>query len=260
MSSRSGDIPPVNRQVQENYEVKFAVGEDPATGFRVVVGSTPLRLLLDSLEKIISLETLASAKNVDETTTSPSLSDADASCPVCFETYKIPCNDKDEHKDGNEEAIINPRRAEQAAAASQQLVLNEKPLKLKCGHIIGKKCLRRIFDQARLAKRACPLCRHEIETSSSHIPLAHSNGRPDIAGALCCAIRLYLRISLTKPETCEALNEWVHTQSPQEWELDKQAYFAIMKAAVETWESVGKENMWKWIEARMSGELPDEEF
>lgn len=257
MSSQSGDIPPVNRQVQENYEVTVAVEEDPQTGVRVVVGSTPLRLLLDSLEKMIFMETLASATNVDDETTKSSSSDPDASCPVCFETYKIPRDDKHEHKDENEEATINPRGAEQAAS---QLLLNEKPLKLKCGHIIGKKCLRRMFDQARLAKRVCPLCRHEIETSSGHIPLAHSNGRPDIAGALCCAIRLYLRINLTKPETHEALNEWVYTQSLQESEPEKHAYFAIMKAAVETWESVGKEDMWKWIEARMSGELVDEEF
>lgn len=244
MSSQSSDvppsdIPPVNRQAQENYEVTVAVEEDPETGVRVVVGSTPLRLLLDSLEKIIFMETLL-CTNAETT------SDPEASCPVCFETYEIPR--------GEEEEAIIPGAAEQASQ------LNEKPLQLKCGHIIGKKCLRRMFDQARLAKRACPLCRHEIETSIGHIPLAHSNGRPDVAGALCCAIRLYLRINLTKPETHAALNEWVHTQCLQEMTPEKHAYFAIMKAAVETWESVGEENMWKWIEARISGELSDEEF
>lgn len=256
----SGDIPPVNRQAQENYEVTVAVEEDLGTGVRVVVGSTPLRLLLDSLEKMIFMERLESANVDDETTTS---FDPDASCPVCFENYKIPRDDKDEHEHEKAATINHGGGTEQAAAAAaaiQPLLLNEKPLKLKCGHIIGKKCLRRMFDQARLAKRACPLCRHEIETSSGHIPLAHSNGRPDIAGALCCAIRLYLRINLTKPETHEGLNEWVHTQCLQEWEPEKTAYFAIMKAAVETWESVGKENMWNWIEARMNGELSDEEF
>lgn len=234
MSNRSSGIPPVNRQVQENYEVTVAVEEDPETGVRVVVGSTPLRLLLDSLEKILYMETLP-CPNVETT------SDPETSCPVCFENYKTP----------REEAIPEAEQANR---------LNEKPLKLECGHIIGKNCLRRMFDQARLAKRACPLCRHEIETSSGHIPLAHSNGRPDIAGALCCAIRLYLRINLTKSETHEALNEWVHTQYLQECTTEKHAYFAIMKAAVETWESVGEENMWKWIEARISGELSDEEF
>lgn len=152
MSSQSGDIPPVSRQVQENYEVTVAVEEDPQTGVRVVVGSTPLRLLLDSLEKMIFMETLASATNADDETTTSSSSDPDASCPVCFESYKITRDDKHEHKDENEEATINPRGAEQAAS---QLLLNEKPLKLKCGHMIGKKCLRRMFDQARLAKRVC---------------------------------------------------------------------------------------------------------
>lgn len=234
MSIRRSGVPPVNRQVQENYEVTVAVEEDPETGVRVEVSSTPLRLLLDSLEKIIYMETLPRA---DVETTS----DPEASCPVCFENYKIP----------REEAIPGAEQASQ---------LNEKPLKLKCGHIIGKKCLRRMFDQARLAIQACPLCRHQINTSSGHIPLAHSNGRPDIAGALCFTIRLYLRINLTKPETHEALNEWVHTQYLQEWTPRKRAYFAIMKAAVETWETVGKEHMWKWIEARISGELSDEEF
>lgn len=234
MSSRSSDVPPVNRQAQENYEVTVAVEEDPETGVRVEVSSTPLRLLLDSLEKILYMETLPRA-NVEIT------SDPEASCPVCFENYKIP----------REAAIPGAEQASQ---------LNEKPLKLKCGHIIGKKCLRRMFDQARLAKRACPLCRDQIETSVDHIPLAHSDGRPDIAGALCCAIRLYLRINLTKPETHEALNEWVHTQFLQELTPEKRAYFAIMNAAVETWETVGKERMWQWIEARISGELSDEEF
>lgn len=256
MSSQSSDvppsdIPPVNRQAQENYEVTVAVEEDPETGVRVVVGSTPLRLLLDSLEKILFMETLP------QTT-----SDPEASCPVCFETYLISPVPREGGGQEQEEARI-PGRAEEQAEEEQasQLMINEKPLQLVCGHIIGKKCLRRMFDQARLAKRACPLCRHEIETSIEHIPLAHGNGRPDVAGALCCAIRLYLRINVTKPETHEALHEWVHTQCLQE-ELspEKQAYFAIMKAAVETWESVGQENMWKWIEARISGELLDEEF
>lgn len=234
MSIRGSDVPPVNRQVQENYEIIVAVEEDPETGVRVEVRSTPLRLLLDSLEKILFMETLPCA-NVG-TTSAP-----DASCPVCFENYKIP----------GEEAIPGAEQASQ---------LNEKPLKLKCGHIIGKKCLRRIFDQARLSKRACPLCRHQIKTSISHIPLVHSDGRSDIAGALCRAIRLFLRKNLTKPETHEALNEWVHTQYLQELTPEKRAYFNMMKYAVETWESVGKENMGKWIEARISGELPDEEF
>ena len=111
MSSRRSNIPPVNRHAQENYEVTVAVEDDPETGARVEVGSTPLRLLLDSLEKILYLETLTD-------TNAETTSDPEASCPVCFENYKIP----------REEAIPG---AEQA---------NEKPLRLECGHIIGKKC------------------------------------------------------------------------------------------------------------------------
>lgn len=231
MSSRRSNIPPVNRHAQENYEVTVAVEDDPETGARVEVGSTPLRLLLDSLEKILYLENLTD-------TNAETTSDPEASCPICFENYKIP----------REEAIPG---AEQA---------NEKPLRLECGHVIGKKCLRRMMDQAFLAKRVCPLCRHKIKTSVGHIPLAHSDGKPDIVGALCCAIRLYLRINLTKPETHEALNEWVHSQFLQENTPEKQAYFAIMRSAVETWEEIGTKRMWLWINARMGGELPDEEF
>lgn len=234
MSSRRNNVPLVNRQVQENYEVRVAVQDDPETGARVEVGSTPLRLLMDSLEKILYLETLLDGNT--ETT-----SDPEATCPVCFENYKTL----------SEAAISGAEQASQ---------LYEKPVKLNCGHIIGKKCLRRMIDQACLAKRACPLCRHQIKTSIGHIPLAHSDGKPDIAGALCCAIRLYLRINIIKPETHDALNEWVHSQFLQEGTPEKQAYFAIMRAAVETWEEVGKKRMWLWIEARMSGELSDEEF
>lgn len=234
MSSRRSNIPPVNRQVQENYEVTVAVEDDPETGARVEVGSTPLRLLLDSLEKILYLETLT---DINAETTS----NHEVSCPVCFENYQMP----------RERAIPGAEHANQP---------NEKPLKLECGHIIGKNCLRRMMDQSCLAKRVCPLCRHKIKTSIGHIPLAHSNGKPDLVGALCCAIRLYLRINLTKPETHEALNEWVHSQFLQEETPEKQAYFAIMRTAVETWEEIGTKRMWLWIDARMSGKLPDEEF
>lgn len=91
MSSRRTIVPPVNREVQENYEVTFAVEDDPETGARVEVGSTSLRLLLDGLEKMLYLETLTEAN--DEITPDP-----EASCPVCFENYKIP----------REEAINGP--------------------------------------------------------------------------------------------------------------------------------------------------------
>lgn len=83
MSSRRTIIPLVNRQVQENYDVTFAVEHDPETGARVEVGSTPLRLLLDGLENMLYLETLTEV-NVGITP------DPEASCPVCFENYKIP--------------------------------------------------------------------------------------------------------------------------------------------------------------------------
>lgn len=80
MSSRRSAIPTVNRQVQESHSIIVGVEEDPATGERVEVGSTPLRWLLDSLEKIIFVETLTEAG-------AEITSDPEASCPVCFETY-----------------------------------------------------------------------------------------------------------------------------------------------------------------------------
>lgn len=237
MSNRGRTIPTVNRQVQENHTIIVGVEEDPETGEQVEVGSTPLRWLLDSLDKILFVETLTEAG-------AEITSDPEASCPVCFENYKKPLQ-------------------EEVPESGQANQVNEKPLKLECGHIIGKNCLRGMIDLKCLGKRKCPLCRCKIRTSIRHIPLAHSDGQPDIAGALCCAIRLYLCTNPNKPETHEALNEWVHSPPPppqRERTAEQQAYFAIMRNAVETWEEVGTERMRQWVKSRMRGELPDEGF
>lgn len=237
MSNPRSTIPAVSHQVQDNYMVVVGVEEDPETGETVVVGSTPLRWILDSLEKILFVETLSGA---DAETTS----DPEASCPVCLENYKIP-------------------RQEVAPGSSEQAIqiINEKPLKLECGHIIGKKCLRQMIHPQCLGKRECPLCRHPMHTNIRDIPLAHSDGKPDIVGALCCAIRLYLHIDSPKLETHAALNEWLNANPPARVRTpEEQACFVIMRNAVETWEEVGTEHMREWIDLRMSGGLPDEEF
>lgn len=237
MSNQRSTIPHINHQVQENYMVVVDVVEDPETGEPVVVSSTPLRWLLDRLEKILFVETLTGA---DAETTS----DPEAFCPVCLENYKLPCQE------------ATPGLSEQAIQ-----ITNEKPLKLECGHIFGKNCLRRIINPQCLWRRECPLCRHPIHTNIRDIPLSHSDGKPDIVGALCCAIRLYLRTGSPMPETHAALNEWVHANPPaRERTPEENAGFVIMRSAVETWEEVGAEKMREWIDLRMSGGLPDEEF
>lgn len=55
------------------------------------------------------------------------------------------------------------------------------------------------------------------------------------------------------------MNEWVHSPPERERAPEQQAYFAIMRNAVETWEEVGKKRMWELVKLRMEGEFPDEE-
>lgn len=242
MPSRRSAIPPLNRQLQANNLVTAPV-DYQQTGQRTFEQSTPLRWLLQTLEDIIFVETL-SIPNDTET-----ISDPEASCPVCFETYRKP----------HEGRLIVPESDE---VASRRL-LHERPLELECGHVIGKACLRRIIDMrtgyADVPK--CPMCRGPIYTTISVVPLARSSDRQaDIVGLLCCVIRLFILFNLRQPETHKALFEWVHGPTFGGRTIEEGQLFAEMRNAVEIWDEFGDSTMWGWMLARKRGGLPNEEL
>lgn len=188
-----------------------AMGENSITRELGHKRTTPLRWILNKLEKQHLVDGLT--KSNDENTSYP-----EACCPVCLEDFMTP----------GLKAIPGSNKAIQ---------LHEKPLKLQCGHIICINCLHMIINLKGGGERKCPLCRRQIHKSISTIPLFLSDGQSDILGGLCCAIRLYICINPTKPETPKALNEWIHSplleqlidegQAPEE-----QLYITIMKDAV----------------------------
>lgn len=219
MSSLGCPIPPLNREVQEKYMIMFSKEENLDTGEPEPTKTTPLRWILNMLERQLLVDAIT--KGIAENT--PNF---EPSCPVCLEDYVTP----------GEEATSGSEKSSQ---------LNEKPLKLYCGHVFGHKCFHRMIDLQGEGSRKCPLCRSHIHYFHSNPPLLHSgfplihrNGLWDLCGGLCCAIRLFICINHTKPETYEALYEWVH--SPLLKQLvsvgqtqDEVLYIAILRWAVD---------------------------
>lgn len=237
MDSRSA-VPPLNQQFRAYYLIM-----DPFNlqhpGEQGLLQLTPLRWLLDILEDIIYVKTLADANGADI------ISDPKAYCPVCLETYKIP---------GEETAMSG-------TGHGSQLQRNGRPLKLECGNVICKACLREIIHTKHGGGPKCPLCRDWIHKTLSVIPLVRNRDRePDIVGLLCCAIRLYILFNPAGPETHEELAEWLHCptfvgQTPKE-----HALFTKVRNAVDIWKGFGEKVMWDWILARRRGRLPNEEL
>lgn len=243
MSNPRSAIPPLNRQFQANSLITATVDYYQQTSQRSSEQSTPLRWLLQTLEDMIYVETLSDATNDTEAT----ISDPEACCPVCFETYRK----------SHEEELIMP---EPDGIASRRL-LHERPLGLECGHVIGKACLRRIIDMRYAGVPKCPMCRGTIYTTISVIPLVRSSdNKPDIVGLLCCAIRLYILFKPRQPETHKALYEWVHDPTFEGRTLEEGQLFAEMRNAVDIWDEFGDRNMWGWLRARKKGDLPNEEL
>lgn len=231
-------IPPLNLWSQENYLMIYPVNPQQNDG-QDFVESTPLRWLLDILEKIIFVETLTDADDAE------TISDPESSCPVCLETYRKP-----------HEVMALPE-----TGPASRLLRNERPLKLDCGHIIGKNCLRRIIDMSHGGEPKCPLCRRWINTTTSVIPLIRRRDRqPDIVGLLGCVIRLYILSNPDRPETHEGLYEWVHGPTFLGRIKEEHDLFIGMRNAVDIWEELGEPRMWRWILARKRGELPNEEL
>lgn len=233
MNPRSS-IPPLNPHFQENYLTRHPMYSQP-TGEE----STPLRWLLDTLEKIFFVETLTDANDAE------TISDPEASCPVCLETYRKP-----------REEMARPETGQ-----ASRLIRNERPLKLDCGHVIGRTCLRRMINVGNGGEPKCPLCRDWIHTAVSVIPLARTSDRKhDTVALLCCVIRLYILFNPNRPETHEGLYEWVHRPTFVGRTLEEEDIFAKMKIAVDKWEDTGKQNMWRQILLRQRGLLPNEEL
>lgn len=185
MSNLGYPIPPLNQQVQENYMTIIAIsGENSITGELGPSRTTPLRWMLNRLEKQFLVNALTKAD--DENT-----SYSEVCCPVCLEDYMT-------------------FGVKTTIGSNHAIQLHEKPLKLQCGHLIGINCLHMIINLKGGGKGKCPLCRCQIHESISKISLFLKNGQSDLFGGLCCAIRLYLCINSTTPETPEALNEWIH--------------------------------------------------
>lgn len=189
--ARISSIPPLNHEAQVRYLTIVGYEEHPITGEARVIVSTPLRWLLYNLEKILYVDSLP---NADAEVTS----DPEASCPICFEEY----------------FKTSARLDKSSEAVEQEKVRNERPLKLECGHILGRTCLHDLLNISELSSSKCPLCRHLIHPCI--LPNAglfpHNGEDPNVLKLLCIAIRIYLRRGPdTMPETRAGLIEWVHS-------------------------------------------------
>lgn len=218
MSNLDFPIPPLNRATQENYMIMFDVEKNPdedETGPK----TTHLRWLLATIEKELFVHAIIEGIANNAPNIEPS-------CPVCLEDYITP----------SEETVPGSGKGSQ---------LNEKPLKLYCGHVLGHMCFHRIMNMQDGWKRKCPLCRSHIHTFQSKPPLLysgisliHRNGRWNMLGGLYCAIRLFICINLIKPEIPEALYIWVHSPVLEQLVCGAQTkeemlYIDIMRWAVD---------------------------
>lgn len=84
MSNLEYPIPPLNRLVQENYMTMIAAtGENSITGDLGHKRKTPLRWILNKLEKQLLVNSLT--KINDANTSYPEIC-----CPLCLEDYMTP--------------------------------------------------------------------------------------------------------------------------------------------------------------------------
>ena len=164
-------ISQISYQAQVCYMTIVGHREHPIMGGSGVIMSTPLRWLLYSLEKILYVDSLPSA-DVDVS------SNPGASCPICFEEY----------------FITSARLDTTSKAVGQEKVRNERPLKLECGHILGRTCFHNLLNTSELRSSKCPLCRHPIYPCMlPNVGLFPHNGEgPNVLNLLCISIRIYL--------------------------------------------------------------------
>lgn len=222
MSSLGFLIPPLNREVQEKYMIMFTVEENPDTGEPGPTKTTPLRWILNTIERKLLFDAIT--KGIAE-----KKSDFEASCPVYCEDYVKPGG----------VAISGPGKASR--------LINEKPLKLYCGHVLGHKCFHRMINLQGKGNHKCPLCRchiHSLHSSTplfqSDFPLILTNGVGNLFGGLSSAIKLFISVNLTEPETHEALYEWVHRPvfehlASVEQTREEVLYIAVVRWAVNEW-------------------------
>lgn len=230
-------VPLLNRQAQANFLIPVAAVQDPQTGLPTVITSTPLRWLLYNLEKVLFVDFLPWA--VAEVS-----SDPDSSCPFCHQRY-----------------FTTPSEA--AGGSNQQggRVRNERPLRLHCGHIIGRTCLHIILAQSERDRRQCPVCRDQINVCQfiDTILIPTRTRTPDLLAVLRCAIRLYMLIDeASRPETHQGLRLWMNSPLfARETGLNG-TRLVWMRAGIEMWDQVGEDIMWELMRNRARGDyLPD---
>lgn len=236
MEDETQSVPVLNYQAQANFLFPVAIVADPVTGLQTFVFSTPLRWLLFNLEKVLFVDFLPSAEA--EITPNP-----ESTCPVCQQKY-----------------FTRPSGAADTTTESddQERVRNERPLKLSCGHVIGRTCLHKILARNERHHRQCPVCQDPIYVCRfiDTILIPTRNTGPDLLAAIRCAVRLYMLIDeASRPETHEGLRSWM--RSPlfaRETGLNG-TRLVWMRAAIDMWDEAGEDVMWQLMRNRARGYL-----
>lgn len=226
-------IPPVNWEIQDIYMAEIPM-QDPSTGEVNTHYSTPLRWLFRNLSMTLYLETLTEIYPV----IAP---EPEASCPVCFEEYNKPV----------EEMTTTP---ESGKASKRQ----EKPVKLKCGHVFGIDCLYQILDPDLIGNPTCPLCRNLIDPMLEDILLSRKDNKNnvnsgkqwDILGVLCCAIKLFLMSNRTQPETYPVFKAWVRGPAFESRRQARIEISTVYRDMINKWDEWGNRRLWNYIKAR----------
>lgn len=177
---KMSSIPPINYEAQEAF---IEITDDQE--------HTPLRWSLYSLEKLLFIDGLPIADK--EITSNPEIQ-----CSLCSKPFKMPLKGFEIEKE------------ERSAMDCWQ-----RPLRLKCGHIVGRTCLNRLLSFKVAKKSNCRLCQQEIVPSTvPSIALIPKDGEiPDPIALLCFAIRCYLIFGQgISPETPRGLKNWIHIQ------------------------------------------------
>lgn len=226
-------VPALDYQAQANFLFPVAFVPDPVTGLHTVVRSTSLRWLLYNVEKVLFVDYQPSAK-------AEITSDPESTCPVCEQKY-----------------FTTPSGAADTTTTTksdhQERVQNERPLELRCGHVVGRTCLHRILAHDKLQYRLCPVCEDPIDVcrfiDTVLIP-TYGTG-PDVLALIRCAVRLYILIGeSSRPETHEGLRSWM--KSPlfaQETGLGR-TRIAWMTAAIDVCDEVGESGVWELMRSR----------
>lgn len=130
--------------------------------------------------------------------------------------------------------------------------LQEIPVRLPCGHILGLICIHRLAWNANASTCVvCPFCR----ASHNHVPISPEGTRDKLAKCMWVTLEIFLRrhAGWIDFEDMEAVLEWAHDDRLLREDVPEEEKREAIKFAIECWAKIGDEELLRLFAARLYG-------